>query len=178
VNPLLPNREQAIQLLRETNCSSQVINHCIAVANYALELACKLEANGLSIDLALVEAGALLHDIGRSKTHGVDHSLAGVEIAQNLGLPPTIVNIIKRHVGAGISSEEAQRLGWPEDNYIPQTLEEKIVCYADKRIGNDVGVVPIEVEINRLQTAGFGAAAERVRRLHIEITNLIGETHD
>ncbi len=165
-------------LLRETSCPSQVINHCIAVANYALELACKLEANGLSVDLSLVEAGALLHDIGRSKTHGVDHSIAGVEIAQNLGLPSTIVNIIKRHVGAGISSEEAQRLGWPEDNYIPQTLEEKIVCYADKCIGNDGDVVPIEVEISRLQTAGFGAAAERVRRLHIEITNLIGETHD
>jgi len=178
VNSLLPNREQAIQLLRETNCPPQVISHCIAVANYALELANRLQANDLSIDLSLVEAGALLHDIGRSKTHGVDHSIAGAAIAQNLNLPPTLVNIIKRHVGAGISSEEAQQLGWPKDNYIPQTLEEKIVCYADKRIDNDKGVVPIEVEISRLQTAGFGAAAERVRRLHIEITNLIGETHD
>jgi uncharacterized protein len=178
VNPPLPNREQAIQLLREINCPPQVINHCIAVANYALELACKLQKNGITLDLSLIEAGALLHDIGRSKTHGVDHSLAGVEIAQNLCLPPTIVNIIKRHVGAGITPKEAQRLGWPKDNYIPQTLEEKIVCYADKRIDNDKDVVPIEIEINRLQTAGFGEAAERVRRLHIEITNLIGETHD
>jgi uncharacterized protein len=173
----LPNREQAIRILRGNNCPPQVIAHCIAVANYALKTAYKLQANGTKTDLSIIEAGALLHDIGRSKTHGVDHSLAGAQIAQNLGLPKPIVNIIKRHVGAGITPDEAQQLGWPKDNYMPQTIEEKIVCYADKRIDNDV-VVPIETEINRLQKAGLKEAAERVRRLHIEITNLIGETHD
>ena len=170
----LPNREQAIRLLKENNCPPQVINHCLAVTNLALEIAGKLEKKGHRIDLQLVEAGALLHDLGRSKTHAVDHSLVGAQIAQTIGLPQAVIDIIKRHVGAGITDEEAEWLGWPKDNYVPQTLEEKVVCYADKRIDHDK-VMPIETEIERLRREGMVEAAERVRRLHDEITSLIGD---
>ena len=65
--------------------------------------------------------------------------------------------------------------GFAKDNYIPQTIEEKVVCYADKRIDHDQKT-PIEIEIERLEKGGFCEAAERVRRLHDEITHLIGET--
>ena len=41
-------------------------------------------------------------DIGRSKTHGVLHVLEGVKIARKLRLPEGIVNIIERHIGAGL----------------------------------------------------------------------------
>ena len=81
-----------------------------------------------------MEAGALLHDLGRSKTHTVDHAVVGAQIAQSIGLPESVVRIIKRHVGAGITAEEAEWLGWPKDVYEPQTLEEKVVSYADKLI--------------------------------------------
>ncbi len=171
----LPNREQAIRILIDNHCPPQVVNHCIAVANYALQIGAKLQAKGLPIDIMLVEAGGLLHDIGRSQTHAVDHSLVGSQIAQEIGLPQSIVNVIKRHVGAGITSEEAKWLGWPNDNYVPQTLEEKIVSYADKRIDHDE-VVPIENEIQKLQNRGYPQAAERVRNLHKEISELLGET--
>jgi uncharacterized protein len=174
VNKGLPNREQAIQLLKENNCPPQVINHCIAVTDLALELSHQLMKRGCKIDLRLVEAGAMLHDIGRSRTHNVDHSLIGAQIAEIIGLPQPVINIIKRHVGAGITSDEAEFLGWPKDNYVPQTLEEKVVCYADKRIDHDK-VVPIETEIQRLRNADMAEAAERVRRLHDEITHLLGE---
>ena len=170
----LPNREQAIKLLQENNCPPQVIHHCLAVTEFAIGIAHCLQSKGVKIDVPLVEAGALLHDLGRSETHKVDHSLVGARIAQKIGLPQPIINIIKRHVGAGITDEEANWLGWPKDIYVPQTIEEKIVSYADKRI--DQGrVVPIETEIERLQREGMIEAGERVRRLHEEITNLIGE---
>ncbi len=117
----------------------------------------------------------MLHDIGRSKSHAVDHSLVGAQIAQEIGLPQPVINIVKRHVGAGITDEEAAWLGWPKDIYVPQTLEEKVVCYADKRIDHDQ-VVPIENEIERLKSQGFSEGAERVRNLHVEITTLLGET--
>ncbi len=170
----LPNREQALKLLKENHCLPQVISHCLAVTELALQIGNKLEAKGHKVDLPLVEAGALLHDIGRSKTHGVEHSLVGAQIAQAIGLPQPVIDIIKRHVGAGISPQEADWLGWPKDNYVPQTLEEKVVCYADKRIDHDK-VVPVETEIERLQNNGFPEAAERVRNLHAEITHLLGE---
>jgi HD superfamily phosphodiesterase len=100
--------------------------------------------------------------------------VVGAQLARKLGLPQPVVDIIKRHVGAGITDEEAEWLGWPKDNYIPTTLEEKVVCYADKRIDHE-RIAPIEDEIRKLQTKGFGEAAERVRRLHAEITHLLGE---
>ena len=171
----LPSREQAIKLLIDNKCPPKVVNHCLAVADFALEISFKLKAKGSQVDLKLVEIGGLLHDIGRSKTHAVDHSLVGAKIAENLGLPQNVVNIIKRHVGAGITEEEAEELGWPKDNYMPQTLEEKVVCYADKRTDH-CEVVPIENEIQKLQSRGYPEAAERVRNLHIELIKLLGET--
>jgi uncharacterized protein len=170
----LPNREQAIQILNQNNCPPQVIHHCLAVTALALEFAKKIKANGYTVDLALVQAGAILHDLGRSKTHGVEHGLVGGQIAQSIGLPESVVHIIQRHVGAGITEEEADWLEFPAGNYVPTTLEEKIVCYADKRIDHDKET-PIEVEIQKLQSNGYAEAAERVRNLHVEITHLLGE---
>jgi len=175
VSERLPNREQAIILLQINNCPPQVISHCIAVTDFALQIARRLQSKGYVIDLGLVEAGGLLHDLGRGKSHNVDHGVVGAEIAQTIGLPQAVIDIIERHVGAGITHEEAQWFGWPKDNYTPQTLEEKVVCYADKRIDHDQ-VTPIQVEIERLQRCGFDKGAERVRRLHDEITQRLGET--
>jgi uncharacterized protein len=171
----LPSREQALELLKQSGCEQKVINHCLAVTTLALEIARKLQDRGCKVDLQLVEAGAILHDIGRSRTHGVEHSLVGAQIAKELGLPEPVIDIIKRHVGAGITDEEAEWLGWPKDIYVPQTLEEKVVCYADKRIDHD-HTAPIEDEIEKLKSIGFPEGAERVRSLHIEITKLLGET--
>jgi uncharacterized protein len=173
VNSRLPNREQAIELLRKNNCSPQVISHCTAVAELAVETAGKLEGKGIKINIELVEAGALLHDLGRSKNHTVNHAIIGAEIANSIGLPEPVIKIIKRHVGAGITAEEAQLLGWPKDTYTPQTLEEKVVSYADKLIDQSKKI-PIETEIKRLQKENKKEAAERVRKLHEEITSLLG----
>ncbi|HSQ48621.1 MAG TPA: HDIG domain-containing protein [Candidatus Deferrimicrobiaceae bacterium] len=173
MNKALPSRERAIQILKDAKCRPQIINHCIAVTDYALNLACRLQQKGHTIDLSLVEAGGLLHDLGRAKNQSIDHAVVGGQMAETLGLPEGVLRIIKRHVGAGIPDEEAQLLGWSRDTYMPETLEEKIVCYADKRVDQS-GVVPIDNEIARLLGDGRVAAAERVRRLHVEITNLLG----
>ena len=169
----LPSREQAIELLHKYNCPPKVINHCEEVAKLALEIAGKLEKKGIKVDLKLVEAGALLHDIGRSKSHAVDHGVVGARIAESEGLPETVVKIIRRHVGGGITAQEAEKFGWPKDVYEPVTLEEKIVSYADKLIDNSKRV-PIDLEIERLQIE-HRDAAERVRKLHEEMTCLLGD---
>ena len=168
----LPNREQAIYFLQKNSCSTKVITHCQAVASLSLELAEEFKAKNYPVDLALIETGALLHDLGRSKTHSVHHAIEGMKIAQAEGLPDAIVCIIKRHVGAGIAAEEAAQLNWPKDVYTPQSLEEKIVCYADKCVsGNDR--ICVEVTIKQLHDQKLGDAAERVRKLHDEINSLL-----
>lgn len=54
------------------------------------------------------------------------------------------MNIIERHVGAGIPEKEAHELGLPEGHYIPETLEEKIVAYADKLVW---GRCEVEIDV-------------------------------
>jgi uncharacterized protein len=172
VNKQLPNREQAIKILQKNNCSTNVITHCQAVTSLALELAEEFKAKNYPVNLELIEAGALLHDLGRSKTHSVNHAIEGMKLAQTENLPEPVICIIKRHVGAGITAEEANQLNWPEDNYIPQTLEEKIVCYADKCIsGNDR--VSVETTIKQLHDKNLDDAAKRVRKLYNEIISLL-----
>jgi uncharacterized protein len=174
VNKRLPNREQAVRILQQNNCPMQVINHCLAVTDLALEIAQELRKRGTKIDVDLVLAGAMLHDIGRSKSQSVDHAVAGAQIAWSLGLPDEVVRIIKRHVGGGITVEEAKKLGWPDDVYVPQSLEEKVVSYADKLIDNGKRTT-VETEIERLQKKNMHDAAERVRKLDIEIQSLLVE---
>jgi uncharacterized protein len=83
------------------------------------------------IDRDLIRLGGLFHDIGRARTHGIEHAIAGVEIGRSMGFPEPLLCIIERHIGAGITAPEARRLGLPEKDYLPLTPEEKIVSYAD-----------------------------------------------
>ncbi len=170
----LPSREQAIRLLHESGCSRNVIKHCKAVTDLALEIAKACKEKGLNVDLELVEIGALLHDIGRAKTHSVHHAIIGAKMAKAMGMPEKVISIIKRHVGGGISKQEAERLGWPQDIYIPQTLEEKIVSYADKLI-NGSRRVPIEKTLADFSGKIPPQAIERIKKLHEEMMNLIGD---
>jgi len=174
VSEKLPSREQALQLLRQSGCLNNVIKHCEAVAEIAVEIAKACEENGLEVDSTLVEIGALLHDIGRAKTHSVHHAVIGAEIAKSFGLPEPVILIIKRHVGGGITTREARKLGWPKDIYIPQTLEEKIVSYADKLIEGSQ-IVPIERTIENLSRELPPSSIARIRKLHKEMLALIGD---
>ena len=130
----LPSEREALKLLSQVGCMREVVNHCKAVAGLAIEMAEAYNREIGKVDVQLVRIGALLHDIGRARTHTVDHGLLGAYLAAELNLPSSVVSIIERHVGSGITWEEAEKLGWPSRDYIPVTLEEKIVAYADKLI--------------------------------------------
>ncbi len=174
VSDRLPSREQAIQFLKQSGCAGNVVKHCEAVADLATEIAEACHEKGLDVDVELVQAGALLHDIGRSKTHSVHHALIGAKIATSLNIPDPVIAIIKRHVGGGITSREAKKLGWPKDTYIPQTLEEKIVSYADKLIAGSRRI-PIEKTLENFSQELPPSVVERVRKLHEEMISLIGD---
>ena len=176
MNEELPSSQVALTFLSEVGCSERVIAHCKAVSALAVKFAKACENKGLSIDVNLVEVGALLHDIGRSKTHSVDHAIIGMEIAKSLNLPKSIISIIEYHVGGGITVDEAKKLGLPVIDYFPVTLEEKLVAYADKLIESS-NVVPIEQTIEQFSRK-LGAdhpAINRIIRLHEELFPLIGD---
>lgn len=162
----IPSAEKCISLLKQAGCSEEVICHCKAVRNVAVKIAKKTNA-----DIKLVEAGALLHDIGRSKTHGITHAVEGARIAKKLDLPKSIVNIIERHIGAGLSVDETKKVGLPAKDYIPKTLEEKIVCHADNLI-DKCKQQKIEVEVERALLDGHDEYARRLVVLHKELSDI------
>ena len=118
--------------MREEGCSDDVIEHCIAVERLAMGIArhCTTDVE----TLALVSRGALLHDIGRSRTHGIMHAVEGAALLRARGMEESITRIVERHIGAGLTSEEAAALGLPRKDYMPTTLAEKIVSQADNLI--------------------------------------------
>lgn len=116
------------EVLITAGCSKDVVAHCVAVSAIAVSLAGRVKA---SLDRELVRQGGLFHDIGRARTHGIDHAVAGAEIARGLGCSEQLVHVIERHIGAGITATEAVRLGLPQKDYLPLTIEEKLVSYAD-----------------------------------------------
>ena len=130
----MTTRAQAIRLLEESGCAPNVIEHCKEVASLAVEIAEKAKAAGKDVNPELVEVGALLHDFGRCRTHGIAHAVEGFKLAKSKGVEPEVAEIIKRHIGAGVSKEEAKEFGLPEDDYFPRSIEEKIVAHADNLV--------------------------------------------
>ena len=122
-----------IELLKKENTPENVIAHSKAVCKKAMKIA----ANFDEADKDLIRKGALLHDIGRSRTHGITHAIEGVEIAKKYDYPEDVLNIIEHHIGVGITPEEAVELGLPKKSYVPQTIEEKIVAHADNLVSGD-----------------------------------------
>ena len=98
----------------------------------------------LGADRQFVEEAAMLHDIGIFRCdapgiccHGTEpylrHGLIGGEIMRSEGFQRH-ARVCERHTGAGLTREEIinQDLPLPHQDFLPETLEEKLVCYADK----------------------------------------------
>ena len=115
-----------------------VVDHSLKVTKKALEIGRRLREKGFNVDLELLESSGYLHDIGRSITHGVGHGVESGKILRELGFSEPIIRMVERHVGAGITSEEAAKIGLPKKDFIPETLEEKILSYADKFIESEL----------------------------------------
>ena len=161
-----------IELLEKENTPKNVIEHCKAV----YEKAMKIAANFDNVDEDLIRKGALLHDIGRSRTHGMTHAIVGVEIAKTYGYPDDVLNIIERHIGAGITAEEAVKLGLPEKSYVPETLEEKIVAHADNLISGTKEVdIDFVIEKWQRNIEDSDDNIERLKKLDYELIKAFEE---
>ena len=118
--------------------------HSECVARKAIEVA---DAYGMGdrIRRQFVWDAAMLHDIGIGRCdapgihcHGtlpyICHGLAGSELLKEEGVGEDYQRVCERHTGSGLSALqiEAQGLPLPRRDFLPETLEEKLICYADK----------------------------------------------
>lgn len=119
-----------------------LVSHSRAVAEKALAIA---DAHPeLGLDRQFILEAAMVHDIGIVMTDApgikcfgtepyIRHGVCGAEIMRAEGYPRH-ARVCERHTGAGLSKAEieAQDLPLPRVDLLPETLEEKVICYADK----------------------------------------------
>jgi len=170
----LPNSEFAFDLLKILKVSYHVRRHSLKVAEKALEIAEKIDKK--DIDKDLIEIGGILHDIGRSKTHDFKHGIIGANILIERGFSKRLSRICETHILGGLDKEDAKKIGLPERDYLPLTLEEKIVCLADKYIDGTKDV-SIEQRFEKWfskygKTQILIKAKERIAIIQKEIENL------
>ena len=159
-----------VKMLRDEGCSQEVIDHSLKVQRLAMKIAERIKRNGIKVDMNTVYLASLFHDIGRSKTHGINHIVEGANIARRLGLPEKVVMAIEHHGGAGIDKEDAVKLGLPPKDYTPQTIEEEIVAHADNLTGN--GYRSIDEVVKKFEEKAGKKAAEKVKNLHKKLSEL------
>ena len=168
---MIPNAQQALALHKKYRSKERTVAHCQACARISKLLAEAAAARGNMVNQEAVEAGALLHDIGRSQSQLVNHGCVGAQILEKEGVDGIVVEIVRRHVGAGISAEEAAALGFPPGDYIPKTLEQKVVCFADKMLDGDKAR-PFEEEVKRFVKKGHDV--QRLRKLKEDVDAAVG----
>jgi uncharacterized protein (TIGR00295 family) len=154
---VIPSEGEAVALHRKYGSDEIILEHCQTVAKVAKVLAEEFERRGHDVDVHAVVAAAMLHDIGRSRTHTVRHGVEGAKIVEKEGADRKVVEIVRRHVGAGIAPEESKRLGLPDLDYIPRTLEERVVCFADKMVDRN-RVRPFDEEVRRFRIKSHDVA--------------------
>jgi uncharacterized protein len=123
---LIPSRTECMELLRQFDMPQHIRRHSLLVAEVALLLAVRLNLNSSRLDLRLIDAAALLHDIGKMtclKT-GENHAVIGAQMLEGI-VSPAIARIVEEH----ISLDSSQVAG-------PVT-ESLVVNYADKRVRHD-----------------------------------------
>ena len=144
-----------------------LLTHSRSVADKALQIA-TLHPE-LHLDEAFMEEAAMIHDIGifLTNAHGIDcvgsepyicHGYLGAELIRKEGFPRHAL-VCERHTGAGISALDIEKEGLPlpHRDLLPVSLEEQVICFADKFFSKTHLDREKSVEAARKTIAKFGA---------------------
>ena len=180
-------------LLRHYDPASEAFHglvvHSVLVARKARQIAEEyLQRNAeAAIDLDFLTEAALLHDIGikeceapKIHCHGrapyIRHGIIGSEILLEEGLPRHAL-VCERHTGAGITREEVEGRGLPlpPRDYLPVSLEEKIICVADKFFSKKPGKLWKRDKLEKIEGSLARHGQDTLRRWHDLCREILGE---
>lgn len=154
-----------------------VIIHSECVTKKALEC---VKRHSLDVDESFVTEAAMLHDIGVIRCQApsifcygtkpyICHGIEGKEMLESLNLPKHAL-VCERHTGSGLSLDDIVRqdLPLPRRDMLPVSLEEKLICYADKFFSKS-GDIEKEKSLERVK--------ESMRRHGTDTLNRFLELH-
>src|SRR3989344_3003288 len=175
------DEEKAIALLKKYSADEDsfniVLSHSKAVQKVALRIANEILENGYFVDTDFIKIAALLHDIGRFKCppnskENIKHGVEGAKILKSEGFSE-FAEVAEKHIGAGITKEdiEKHKLDLPLKDYVPETIEEKIISHADNLVFGDREGAINEV-LEKFKKEAGDSAAKRAKELNDEIEEL------
>ena len=151
-----------------------LVEHGRQVAGKARVAAQKVAA--LKPDLDFIDAAAMLHDIGIFQTDTpqfgcfgkhpyICHGILGSDTLKKED-HRQLALVCERHIGVGISKEDIRQhnLPLPDRDMIPVSIEEQIVCYADKFFSKNGNGRPAEKPIKEIIASLKRHGPEKVRR--------------
>lgn len=137
--------DAAIGILVTAGCHEYIyynswtrLDHCRRVSEYAREIASRISQRGIAINIHIAMLGGLLHDLAvphveRGEILPIQHGYVAGQLLRNRGLV-RLARIAECHIGSGITAQEIANndLPLPHQNFLPQSIEEKVVTFADK----------------------------------------------
>jgi len=124
----------------------------------------------LHADVSFIEEAAMLHDIGIFLTNApelgcfgacqyIAHGYLGAAILRKEGLPRHAL-VCERHTGTGIALQEiiARKLPLPHRDMLPQSIEEQIICFADKFFSKSCNDKELSIKQIQAALARYGEA--------------------
>lgn len=142
-------RDEARKLIRHMGLSERLIQHAEGVARRAESVCQLLESAGHTVHTEKVIIASLLHDIGLSRPHGLDHGEASAEVLEEFGLD-NLAELVREHV-------------FPQSSHLP--LEAKILIYANLTTGPDGEAIQAKKKIDFLHQLAYNWKDEKERSL-------------
>lgn len=169
-------QKKAIALLKkyapDKKSFNIVLKHSMSVQKVALHIAKKIPC----VDIDFIKTVSILHDIGRFNCppwkDSIMHGVEGAKILRKEGLRKYAL-VAERHLGVGISKQDIkkQKLKLPLKDYVPKTIEENIISYADNIIfGTRIGTIQEVIKRYKKEVGDF--IIPRIIKQHNEIVNL------
>ncbi len=156
-----------------------LVDHSTAVARKAVKIAEGVKH--LHPDIRFIEEAAMLHDIGVFLTNAPEigcfgespylaHGVSGRNVLEKEGFPRHAL-VCERHIGVGIIAEEIKRnkLPLPERDMVPLSVEEEIICLADKFFGKSDKNLFQERSVKEIKENLGKHGEEKIKKLELLI---------
>ncbi|MFH1053147.1 MAG: HD domain-containing protein [Candidatus Woesearchaeota archaeon] len=166
-----------------------IVTHGRLVQKKAVEIAKLAKKNNpkQKIDMKFLKEAAMLHDIGVmnvktlhmgtvGKKDYIYHTTEGRKILEKEGFPKHAL-VCERHIGVGLTKKEIirQRLDLPKRDMVPISIEEKIICLADKFYTKHPPKLKIEKSLREIRATIKRYPGGQLRKFNKLYKELLGE---